>query len=202
MDKKYDLTEQRFDKWLVIGRAPNDKDQSAMWFCRCDCGTERAVHGAHLRRKRSKSCGCYQRSTAKRLRQLPDGEGAARQLYRGYKHTAGWKNREFSLSLEDFKKLAKGVCYYCGVPPSQILLRKHNGGKTFGTPYKYNGVDRLDSSKGYTLDNCVPCCGIHNKMKLAMSPHEFYISCCAVVDFWKGREQLIPAHSKVVETTS
>lgn len=28
-----------------------------------------------------------------------------------------------------------------------------------------NGVDRIDSNKGYTKDNCVPCCKICNQMK-------------------------------------
>ena len=29
------------------------------WFCRCDCGTERAVDGATLRNRKSVSCGCF-----------------------------------------------------------------------------------------------------------------------------------------------
>lgn len=39
-------------------------------------------------------------------------------------------------------------CYYCGDVKN------------------YNGIDRVDSSKGYILNNCVPCCEICNKMKL------------------------------------
>jgi len=29
----------------------------------------------------------------------------------------------------------------------------------------YNGVDRIDSTKGYIKDNLVPCCEICNKAK-------------------------------------
>ena len=29
----------------------------------------------------------------------------------------------------------------------------------------HSGVDRIDSSKGYTKDNVVPCCGKCNRMK-------------------------------------
>ena len=36
-----------------------------------------------------------------------------------------------------------------------------------------NGIDRVDSSKGYTLDNCVPCCSICNTMKLNYTLQEF-----------------------------
>ena len=32
-----------------------------MWLCKCDCGKEVIVQGAHLRSGKTKSCGCYQR---------------------------------------------------------------------------------------------------------------------------------------------
>lgn len=38
--------------------------------------------------------------------------------------------------------------------------------------YTYNGVDRLDSSMGYTPDNCVPCCWECNNMKGASLTEE------------------------------
>jgi hypothetical protein len=31
--------------------------------------------------------------------------------------------------------------------------------------YTYNGIDRVDNSKGYTPENTVPCCKICNKIK-------------------------------------
>ena len=36
------------------------------------------------------------------------------------------------------------------------------------------GIDRKDNNKGYTNDNCVPCCGFCNKMKMDHSIDEFY----------------------------
>ena len=35
------------------------------------------------------------------------------------------------------------------------------------------GIDRKDSSKGYTLENCVSCCDICNRMKMQMSENTF-----------------------------
>ena len=32
-------------------------------------------------------------------------------------------------------------------------------------PFKYNGIDRINNSKGYTIDNCVPCCFMCNYSK-------------------------------------
>lgn len=53
---KIDITGQRFGRWSVIGRAAG-----SVWFCRCDCGTERAVTGSSLKLGTSTSCGCYSR---------------------------------------------------------------------------------------------------------------------------------------------
>ena len=38
---------------------------------------------------------------------------------------------------------------------------------------KVNGIDRKDSTKGYSIDNCVPCCPMCNKMKQTFTEEEF-----------------------------
>lgn len=53
-----DLTEKKFGYWNVIRREEN-KNRSAHWLCKCDCGTEKVMDGRHLRNKKSKSCGCW-----------------------------------------------------------------------------------------------------------------------------------------------
>ena len=40
-------------------------------------------------------------------------------------------------------------------------------------PWAHNGIDRVDSSKGYTIDNVVPCCSACNYAKHEMSVSEF-----------------------------
>ena len=172
-----DLSGKKFYRWTVLFRAPNNKDSDAMWVCSCECGSgQRTVAGCHLRSGASKSCGCYQRECAGKLNALPEGEGSLRQLFRTYKWQAtNNKQVSFEISENEFRELTKGNCYYCGAAPAQILQR------SFGTPYTYNGVDRLDSAKGYTKENCVSCCGTHNLMKLDMSIDEFLEACRAVV---------------------
>jgi hypothetical protein len=36
---------------------------------------------------------------------------------------------------------------------------------TYYGKYVYNGIDRLDNTKGYTIDNIVPCCYKCNVLK-------------------------------------
>jgi hypothetical protein len=38
---------------------------------------------------------------------------------------------------------------------------------------KCSGIDRVDSNKGYTIDNCVPCCKTCNLAKAELSQRDF-----------------------------
>jgi hypothetical protein len=61
MNKRIDLTGQRFFRWTVLGIARSDWRGQTRWRCVCDCGTERTVRGACLRDGTSGSCGCFAR---------------------------------------------------------------------------------------------------------------------------------------------
>jgi hypothetical protein len=60
------------------------------------------------------------------------------------------------------------LCDYCGRHPETYTRPKNaNGG------FKYNGIDRVVNSVGYTLENCVPCCSNCNRAKSTLSRQEF-----------------------------
>lgn len=52
---------ERYDRLIVIGRAPNKSatDTNARWICRCDCGRQTVVYGQDLQRGKVRSCGCW-----------------------------------------------------------------------------------------------------------------------------------------------
>lgn len=58
MSKVIDMTNQRFGKLLVLERAENDKFGKAQWLCQCDCGNQKIINGASLRKGLTISCGC------------------------------------------------------------------------------------------------------------------------------------------------
>jgi len=123
---------------------------------------------------RQKSCGC--------LKTKPKGESGFNQLYTSYKMNAKKRNIEFLLTREEFKTLTKQNCYYCGEEPKQVVSNKEC---VDHSSYVYNGIDRIDNTKGYTKNNCVSCCGIHNKMKMCMSYHEFIDNIKKIVNYLK-----------------
>jgi hypothetical protein len=64
--------------------------------------------------------------------------------YAQLKRAAKRASRSLEIELEAYTQLVySNTCHYCGGPLSE-----------FGY-----SVDRLDHTKGYTKDNCVPCCG-------------------------------------------
>jgi hypothetical protein len=73
--------------------------------------------------------------------------------YKRYLQHALFKNRQFELSVEQFDEITASDCSYCGGPGF--------------------GVDRIDSSVGYIISNCVPCCTKCNMMKHTLSVENF-----------------------------
>ena len=65
-----------------------------------------------------------------------------------------------------FFKLITGNCNYCGTKPILENKRKHHA-------VFLNGIDRVDSKKGYIKENVVSCCSICNSAKGILSLEEF-----------------------------
>ena len=63
--KRYkDLTGEVFGRLIVLGFSHYRKDR-IYWNCKCECGNEKAIDGAELRRGKTKSCGCLGRERAR-----------------------------------------------------------------------------------------------------------------------------------------
>lgn len=84
-----------------------------------------------------------------------------------YKRRAARKELEFTLTEDDFVYLVTGSCYYCGKSYSEDT-RIVNKYKVFMLT-----VDRVDSNKGYTKENCVSCCKQCNTIKMDMTLEDF-----------------------------
>lgn len=86
-----------------------------------------------------------------------------------------------TLTLHDYIKLVTSDCYYCGEKPNQ---EKIINGKLF----RHNGIDRLDSKKGYERDNVVPCCKTCNMAKGSLTEEEFKALINKIYEYQKERD--------------
>jgi hypothetical protein len=131
------------------------------WLCLCDCGEKKEIKFTRLFGQNGpliKSCGCKMHKTQNGL------NPAFNLLYSDYRKSAPKRGYSFGLSTEEFMDLTSRNCYFCNRPPSTIRWTPDK--KSY---YRYNGIDRIDNSKDYLWDNCVPCCKECNCLKCAVT---------------------------------
>lgn len=156
------------------------------WLCKCECGNTTYARVADLRNGSKKSCGCLNNEMRIKTHSKNKGEASFNHLQLSYKCTARRKNIEYALNTEDFRTLIAGDCYYCGSPPQLKNVYINSAGSRYrknsiskeGAQRAWisaNGIDRIDSNKGYLKNNCRSCCSICNMMKLDHK-EEFFIS--------------------------
>jgi hypothetical protein len=123
-------------------------------------------------------------------RDLPDGEAAIRMQHRTYINGAKRRGLEFNIPVDIFRDLILSKCYYCNGEPKTVIRKRSNNNNVKRSPAtgRYNGLDRLNCDKGYTIDNVKPCCATCNYAKLQMTEQEFYEWVERVYNNMKSRE--------------
>lgn len=97
--------------------------------------------------------------------------------YKQYAKAAELRGLPFCIDAETFEQLVVLPCKYCGLTP----LNENT----------LNGLDRIDNSLGYIIDNIVPCCSTCNWAKRTTNASEF-------VDWAKK----VTEHQKVYQSLS
>lgn len=158
----------RFGKLVVQSIYRDDKNGRFMASCLCDCGNVKPnASFKNLGRGSTLHCGCT-RDYSKYG--LDEGVSIRKFLIGSFKRNAKTRKLSFELSDEECLQLFNGNCYLCGLPPSDICNRK--GLKGSGN-YLYSSIDRIDSEKGYTIDNVASCCRACNYLKSNRKNQDF-----------------------------
>lgn len=141
----------------------------AKWLCRCDCGRFVEKWTGHLRTGSDRSPNCGQH-------RYIDQDQFVHRVLTSYRHQCGVIGRkklqnyrrrsEFTLTIEEAKRIIFSNCFYCGTQPENRVIFKKS-------EFWWIGIDRQDNNKGYTADNCVPCCKTCNYAKNKMSLNDF-----------------------------
>jgi hypothetical protein len=113
------------------------------------------------------------------------GEASFAHFYHLYKKNAGYRNLPFELTKDDFRRITKENCFYCGAEPGRLHKRFISNGA-----YLCNGVDRVINDTGYTVKNSVACCTDCNMMKKAMTVEHFIRACRKVIDH-QSKQRLV-----------
>jgi len=170
---KINLSGKKFGELTVLRESHTHFGQT-YWLCKCSCGNEKSIRMSHLKDGLIRSCGCKQyrwigiANSKSKNSKIKNDDSAKRCLFNRYKYTAKLRGLIFNICKKDFYDLTSSNCYYCDIQPSSISFSCNRQGV-----YYYNGLDRLDNSTGYIIDNIVPCCERCNRAKLQMSLDDF-----------------------------
>jgi hypothetical protein len=113
----------------------------------------------HGKPKRTKT-----KTTLPRSKPFKDLTLAERKI-EGYTKRAMKKGIEISLTVEQVESLLNTPCIYCGD--------------------KADCLDRIDSKKGYTIENVQPSCNTCNMMKYTHATDEFINHIQKILDHYK-----------------
>ena len=109
-----------------------------------------------------------------------------RTQLKNYKWTALSRKLNFNLTDEQASYLFQTPCAYCESPP--------NNGKP---GHYYSGIDRIDNTKGYELDNCVPSCFCCNRAKKDRTLDQFLVWATRVQNYIKLQQS--PINTEILE---
>ncbi len=180
-----DRVGQRNGRLLIVENLiPSDgyKNRGGTWKCVCDCGNTRTTYGYGF--SQIYSCGCLrsEHNQKEGVNKRRYEEVTINAYYRRYRYDCKSRNL-IPLDKDNWFQLVSQPCIYCG----QTQERNEATAKWYNVKArenlsdesllrytcKLNGIDRIDSSRGYELDNCAPCCAKCNKMKLHYEVDDF-----------------------------
>jgi len=157
-----DLTGQIFGKLKARSVMPGryGSRKVVKWRCECSCGEWCVVAAHHLIHGHTRSCGC--------LHKIKNRRDAL--FVREYKKISRYTSKKECggevISFALFKNLVLLPCEYCGALLSKNIPDYSNNEKMSDIVIHINGIDRIDSSKGYVEGNVVPCCAACNRAKM------------------------------------
>lgn len=167
-----DWTNVKTRDFTVLRRTEEHSNGYAVWEAKCDfCGEVKKFPSYYFKRGHC-SCGCsgWQGKWAEKIgrKPLPNKQSHVNIIYAHYRRSARDRNIEFTLSKEQIRELIEQDCHYCGQKPIVRYTSESCAGQ-----YEWNGIDRVDNSKGYIEGNCVPCCKTCNFAKRDLTLIEF-----------------------------
>lgn len=165
-----------------------DANEGGRWLCNCECGREVTIKGIAIRHKSKLSYGCL---IGDSLRGIASSRRKPKEVtytvQYGVHRNSGKRDNRGYLDKDTWMNMVTNPCHYCGeidirnniTQPSQRrrLLTRLTEEEIKAYEVPCNGIDRMDSSKGYEVDNCVPCCAMCNYMKLEYSQEDFIRKC-------------------------
>lgn len=149
-----------------------------VWKCKCDCGNTCYAKGYQLTDGTKKSCGCLIKTNIKNHHHGWMGcKNISGTIFSRIKHGAESRNIKFDISIEDLNKLFEKQNKKCALTGLDIFFGKLTRDDNTAS------LDRIDSSKSYTIDNVQWVHKDVNKMKQSLQQDYFIEMCKKIANF-------------------
>jgi len=138
--------------------------RKTMWLCICECGGTRTARNDTLIKGSTRSCGCL---TARRHDNNPNWKGykeIGSSFWQNIQHGARKRNLEFSISMSDAWSVFIAQDKKCALTKLPLRFAEKRG------DYEATAsLDRIDSKKGYTLENVQ---WVHKKINIMKQDYD------------------------------
>jgi len=144
--KFLDLTGQDFGDLHVIQR-DFTKPEKVNFLCRCKCGVVKSVFSHYLTSGTSRTCGCSKHFTGSKHNSWKGCGDITGHYFAHIRTQAKIRKLKFDVTVEQLWELfekQKNKCNLSDIPIDLFVNRRK---------IRTASLDRIDNSKGYTIDN-------------------------------------------------
>ena len=179
---RIDLSGKRFGLLKVISYSHSDRQNCPFYICRCSCGKEKTIKGKYLKNGDTKSCGCLREISGNKNLRFTGYKEIHGKFFSRIVRSAKSRKLEFNITIQQVWDLFLKQNRKCSF--SGMLLNFQSN------THLYDGtasLDRIDSNKGYTIDNVQWVHKKVNMMKKEMSDSEFITWCREISGYRKEK---------------
>lgn len=174
------LSGQKFGKLLLLEKDSNNK---AKYICKCDCGTIKSVSRSHIVAGNTTSCGCIKRDGSLKTQWKGCGEISGNFWHMHIIRSASGSKqgdrirrpKDLNITIEYIWDLFLKQDRKCALSGIILVFPKHGKDRLYTA-----SLDRIDSFKGYIVDNVQWVHKDINIMKNKFS-QEYFIEICKLI---------------------
>lgn len=160
---RQDLLEKRF------GHLKIESQVIGGWSCLCDCGNHKIYKTRRLTHDKVKTCGCKLGGKNINSSNWQGYKNIPKSTYSAFENGAIARKINFDISIEEMNELIESQNFKCALSGVKIHINSNRD--------RTASLDRIDSSKGYTKDNCQWVHKVINDLKWDYSQDEFVRWC-------------------------
>lgn len=173
---KDEIIDVKFNRLKVLKKDdeiyPNGDSK---YICECDCGNIVKLRRYSITSGNTKSCGCFS-TEEKKKRHWAGYKKLPKTVFNTIEKNAKIRNIEFLVTIEELGELFEKQGERCAVTGEDIRFGINTKSRRTAS------IDRIDNSKGYSIDNVRWVHVRVNQMKNDMTDKDLYFWCDKILN--------------------